>query len=455
MYFEMLDSRPSMPHLHPVPLLYGFVRGLVRLGLNAYFRQVRVHGIEHLEGDGPRIIAGNHNNGLVDPLLIIAASDRPVAFIAKAPLFRVPVLGWFLRNLGCIPAWRSQDEGYAKEKNERLYEEAARRLASGPALAIFPEGRSHSEPQLGEFRHGAARIALEAEARQGGARIQLASLQFERSRGFRGKALVQFGPPLPLAPYRERFASEPREATAAVTQEMRRRLSEMVLQAETDEILRLADLVDRMGVLEEAGAGDLKSAFDRRKFILDSYRRLRESRPEEVEALRVDLRRYRDTLDLLKVRDDQVAQDYRFGRVLAYSLKNAFLLAVGLPIVALALACNFPPYLACWGIVRAFGRQGDLHATYGLLPALFIFPAYWAGLAYGAWRLEELPGLVAAAVAAPLSGLVALHWMDRWHKVLAEAWGLLAALALPGARDSLRRIRRRVLDRVRRLAALQ
>jgi hypothetical protein len=119
--------------------------------------------------------------------------------------------------------------------------------------------------------------------------------------------------------------------------------------------------------------------------------------------------------------------------------------------MALALACNLPPYLACWAIVKLLGREADLRPTYGLIPALVIYPAYWAALAYGAWRLEELPGLVAAIVAAPLSGLVALHWMDRWHRVLVASWGLLAALALPAARASLRRIRRRVLDRVRRL----
>ncbi len=433
---------------------YRFVRGLVRLGLNAYFREIEVHGTEHLEGTGPRIIAGNHNNGMIDPLLIIAASERPVTFIAKAPLFKIPILGWFLRNLGCIPAYRSQDPGYAKEKNEQLYEQAAKRLAAGPALAIFPEGKSHSEPRLAEFRHGAAKIALEAETRQGGARIQPVGLHFERTRGFRGKVLVQFGPPLELRDWRDRYAQDPKAATAALTEELQHRLAERVLNAESQQLVRLAELVDRMGVIEDVGKDDLKSAFDRKKFLLEAYRGLRERAPAEVEALRIDLLRYQETLDLLKVRDDQVAQDYRFFRAVGFTLKNAILLVLGLPFMALALACNFPAYLACWTLVKVFGREGDLRATYGLLPALFVYPAYWAALAYAGWRLEELPGMIGVLVAAPLSGLVALHWMDRWGRVLRASWGLLAALALPGARASLRRIRRRVLDRVKRLADL-
>jgi hypothetical protein len=120
--------------------------------------------------------------------------------------------------------------------------------------------------------------------------------------------------------------------------------------------------------------------------------------------------------------------------------------------MALALVGNLPPYLVCWTLATAFGRSPDVRASMGLIPALFIYPAYWALLGYLGWRLEELPGLAAAVVAAPLSGLVALHWMDRWGRVVRASWGLWTALALPGARAALRRIRQRVLRRVQRLA---
>lgn len=433
-------------------LLYRTVRGILRLGLRAYFREIEVHGLENLPREGPCVVAANHHNSMMDPFLIVAASPRPLSFIAKAPLFRWPVLGPILRAMGCIPAHRKQDSGYDKEKNKGIYEAAARALGEGRALAVFPEGRSHSEPELAEFRHGASRIALEAEAAHGNARIQLVGIHFEWSRGFRGRALLQFGPALGLADRREAFARDGREATAALTNDLREKLSGMILAAEEHEILGLAELVRHMDVLHRGAPADLKEEFDRRKFVLDRYRELRESAPREIAALRHDLSRYRKTLGLLGVRDEHVAADYRFGRVLVQALGRTAVLALGLPFVAAGVILNFPPYLLSWLGARILTRAPDQRASTGFLLALLLFPLAWAGAAWAGWRLGGSPGLFAALAAAPLTGLAALRWMDAWHHTLVEAWALWTAVALPGARASLRRIRERALRRLERLA---
>jgi hypothetical protein len=226
----------------------------------------------------------------------------------------------------------------------------------------------------------------------------------------------------------------------------------MILSAESHEILKLAELVRKMDVLERGEPADLKGEFDRRKFILDSYRELREKSPQEVEALRNDLARYRQTLDLLGVRDDQVAADYRFGRVLAHALGKTVALALGLPFVAAALVCNFPPYLVCDLLAKALSRTVDQRAGAAFMLALLLFPAAWAAVAFAGWRLGGPAGAAVAVAAATLTGLLALRWMDAWHRLMVEAWGLWRAIALPAARATLRRMRARALARVERLA---
>jgi len=436
-------------------LVYRLVRSALRLGLKAYFREIEVHGLENLPPDGPCVVLANHPNSMIDPFLLIAATRRPLSFIAKAPLFGVPVLGWVLRRLLCIPAFRSQDAGYAKEKNQVLYETAGKLLGEGRALAIFPEGKSHDEPQLAEFKHGAARIAFETETQAGGVRILLVGIHFERHGGFRGRALLQFGPPLDLVSRREEYGSDPRAAVAALTAELHERLSERVLSAESREILGLADLLARMRALEAGGSDGLKDGFDRRQRILTRYNDLKERAPEEIGALRLDLARYDRLLHALGVRDDHVAAEYRLGRILRFALKNTFLLALGLPLVAVGLACNFLPYLASWLAARFVSREAITQASVALLTALVAFPAAWAGLAYGAWLWLGKIGVAAALTVAPLTGLFALHWMDRWHRVVGETAGLWAAVALPGPRATLRRLRRRALARTDRLLAEQ
>jgi len=430
-----------------VGVFYRAVRGFLRVGLRAYFREIEVHGREHLDARGPRVVIANHHNSMLDPFLLIVAADRPLSFIAKAPLFRQPVLGWALRGLGCIPAHRSQDPGYAKEKNQELYEKAGAHLARGLALAIFPEGKSHSDPHLAEFKHGASRIAFEAETCGGGVAVQLVGLHFEETRGFRGKVLVQFGPAVTLEAWRERYARDPREATAALTDELHAKLSEMILSTETHEGLRLADLVSRMRRLDDP---DLKEVFDRKKEILESWKKLP---PAEAEAIRTAVRRYQETLDLLGVRDEHVAQDYRPGRVLGFALRNALLLALSLPVVAAALVLDFPPYLVSWIAARIAGRLPDRRATGGFLAACLAFPAWWGFLAWQAHARGGAGAAAAVLTAAPATGAVALASLDRWHRVFRETGALWTALALPAARAKLRRLRTSIVKRLDKVAS--
>lgn len=436
-------------------MLYRLTRRLVRLGLRAFFRDIEVRGAENLPPDGPCIVAANHFNSMIDPFLLLAMLDRPLCFIAKAPLFKVPILGWLLRRGRCIPAYRSQDPGYAKEKNEQLYAAAAEALGAGPALAMFPEGKSHSEPHLAEFRHGASKIALETESLRGGVRLQLVGLHYERSRGFRGRVLIQLGPPIAAAGFLERYRADNRAGTAALTEELQARLSEMILTAETREVLRLADLLARMRALQEKGRPhETAEAFDRKKLILERYRRLQDKAPQEVDRLRLQLMRYEQMLAQIGLNEEQVGAEYAVGRVVRAALINTLLLAVGLPFLAVGIAANFVPYLLSWIVSRWAGPLPDRRASAGFLAALVAFPLAWTAIGILVARPWGWAIALGTAAVGPVSGALALQSMDRWHRVLVETWGLWMAVARPGARALLRRMRRRALARADRLLAL-
>lgn len=114
-------------------------RWLNRLdGLNRLFCR-RFHGLpEHLirlPRKGPVLVASNHVSGL-DPLLLIAASHRPLRFVIAREQYERWWLKWLFRAIGCIPVDRQRDPRAA------LY--AARRaLAAGEVVALFPQGRIH------------------------------------------------------------------------------------------------------------------------------------------------------------------------------------------------------------------------------------------------------------------------------------------------------------------------
>src|SRR6476659_10535436 len=91
---------------------------LVRLALRIYFRRIEVTGLERVPLDTPLIFVLNHPNALVDPVFLLCLTPRRVSFLAKAPLFRMPVLGYLVRALDSLPVYRHQDEGADITKNE-------------------------------------------------------------------------------------------------------------------------------------------------------------------------------------------------------------------------------------------------------------------------------------------------------------------------------------------------
>src|SRR6185369_13067076 len=138
------------------------ITNLLKFALRIYFKRVEVVGLEHVPLKTPVIFVLNHPNALVDPAFLLCLAPRRVSFLAKSPLFRMPILGFFVRALDCLPVYRHQDEGEDVSKNREMFIAARALLARGGTIGICPEGVSHDEPRLKPIKTGAARIALGA-----------------------------------------------------------------------------------------------------------------------------------------------------------------------------------------------------------------------------------------------------------------------------------------------------
>ncbi|MGH9311985.1 MAG: 1-acyl-sn-glycerol-3-phosphate acyltransferase, partial [Vicinamibacterales bacterium] len=116
------------------------VRRLAKLVTWAFYR-VATRGAP--PSSGAVLLVANHPNALLDPAVVWATSGRDVRFLAKEPLFRMPVIGRMLRAGGAIPVYRAIDAADTS-KNAAMFAAVGDALAAGDAVCIFPEGTSHS-----------------------------------------------------------------------------------------------------------------------------------------------------------------------------------------------------------------------------------------------------------------------------------------------------------------------
>ena len=82
---------------------------ILTIALRVFFRRIEVKGLRHVSREGATIFVLNHPNALVDPVFLLCYAPRRVSFLAKAPIFKMPVIGWFARTLEAIPVYRRQD----------------------------------------------------------------------------------------------------------------------------------------------------------------------------------------------------------------------------------------------------------------------------------------------------------------------------------------------------------
>lgn len=115
------------------------------------------HGRVSLPARGPALLVSNHVSGL-DPLVLIAASPRPLRFLIAREEYDRWWLKWLFRAIGCIPVERSRNPVAA-------YAAARRALEAGEVVALFPHGHIHLDHQPPvPLKRGVALLARETGA---------------------------------------------------------------------------------------------------------------------------------------------------------------------------------------------------------------------------------------------------------------------------------------------------
>lgn len=142
-------------------------------------------GSENIPVEGGVVMCGNHTSFL-DPILVMLAATRAhqLHIVAKAELFKVPVLNWIMKGIGVIPVKRGLSDVTS-------FKECLRVLRNDGVLLIFPEGTRVKKGQTVEPHSGAVVMA----ARAG---VPVLPVYIERNKRLFRRHAVVFGAPYAL-----------------------------------------------------------------------------------------------------------------------------------------------------------------------------------------------------------------------------------------------------------------
>lgn len=142
--------------LDDVRPMYAVARAAVKFIVRLAGVRVERSGVDPWKAPLPCLFVANHVSN-VDPPAIFPYLPR-VAILAKASIFRWPLLGYGLKMGGFIPVERNQPES-----RRRALEAGIAQLRSGLSLLIFPEGTRSPDGRLLPFRRGPFLMAIETQ----------------------------------------------------------------------------------------------------------------------------------------------------------------------------------------------------------------------------------------------------------------------------------------------------
>ena len=149
-------------------ILYRFLERMNFRGIARRLYRVTITGADRIPSREAVILVANHES-MFDPWLLALATPRPVRYMAKSELWRIPLVGRALDAFGTFPVERGTGDGTAMSR-------AASLLHEGEVIGIFPQGTSKQLPER-PFHRGAARLALATGA-------QIVPVRLVGTRGF-------------------------------------------------------------------------------------------------------------------------------------------------------------------------------------------------------------------------------------------------------------------------------
>ncbi len=134
---------------------YRVIRWLL-IGVGHVIFRYRTYGKENIPKEGGVVLCSNHTS-MMDVVFLISSCPRQVYFMAKAELFRIPVLKHAFRWMGAFPVERGTGGADALQHAQKLVQE-------GKVMGIFPEGTRSKTGIPGKAKSGAAVVVAKTGA---------------------------------------------------------------------------------------------------------------------------------------------------------------------------------------------------------------------------------------------------------------------------------------------------
>ena len=218
--------------------LYSFLFNYVSFSVKNSYRKILHVGKENIPQDGAIIFAPNHTNTLMDALVVLCYDYTPKVFVARADIFKNPLLAKIFHFLKIMPIMRQRDGFQAVKKNQEIINKSVDVLKDRIPFCIFPEGTHQAKYSSLPLSKGIFRIAFQAHELMPDVPLYIVPIGVRYGDFFRFRSTLrmEFGKPINVGEFIQ--ANEnltPQEQTNAMKDLLTERLHDTLFHIPNDD----------------------------------------------------------------------------------------------------------------------------------------------------------------------------------------------------------------------------
>jgi 1-acyl-sn-glycerol-3-phosphate acyltransferase len=392
---------------------YYLLQSYALLIFRMFYRKICVVNRNNIPVNQPVILAPNHQNALMDAMVLVCRSGYQVVFLARADIFKSKFLIRFLTFINIMPIFRIRDGYENVKKNDVVFEKTLRVLRNKyNPLGMFPEGNHGDRRRLRQLVKGIFRIAFMAQEDYGdnpGVKIIPVGIDYGHYQHFRTTLLVNIGKPIEVSEFYPVFKENPVLAINQLRDRYASELSKLMIDIQTEEFYDLYMLLRSIyneNMREKLGiAGDsLPEKFAADKVMIGLLNHELETNPDNLRQLNMLTTDYQEGLKKARLRDWVLKKEkYSVLALLLALITNIILL----PVFVFGFINNYPLYRFAESRVKGI-KDKQFQSSFKFVIGMLGLPAWYILL-------------IVILIFIPISG-----WIKLLYMLLLPATGLIA-----------------------------
>ena len=210
-----------------------------------WYKDITIVGKQNIDRKTPTILAINHQNTAMDPLILCGTVFRQISWLARADLynkkFLIPILHWFK----ILPIFRKRDGVKNLGENDIIFEKVVEIISNKKLVGIFPEGTHWGFRRLRPTRKAIPRIVCLAEEKNNydmDINVNPVGIYYDDYQDIRTNIFIKIGEPIPMRQFFNSLQENPQVAENEIKDAIEKGMRETMIDIpQTDETYYTAE----------------------------------------------------------------------------------------------------------------------------------------------------------------------------------------------------------------------